>query len=69
MVRVKGFTTVNEYLWPFPNYDESSACVNRHLAQAGTACDFWEQTVTKIDKKFIVHIAQNLSRDFRIIYL
>jgi hypothetical protein len=28
---------------------ESSAYVKRHPGQAGTACDFWEQTVTLLE--------------------
>ena len=32
-----------------PKLRRSSACVNRHPAQAGTACDFWEQTVTLLE--------------------
>src|SRR5260370_7741513 len=32
-----------------PKLRRSSACVNRHPGQAGTACDLWEQTVTLLE--------------------
>jgi hypothetical protein len=33
-----------------PKLRQCSACVNRYPAQAGTACDFWEQTVTLLEE-------------------
>jgi hypothetical protein len=49
IMRVKRFTIRKRIPPAIPKLRRSSACVNRHPAQAGTACGFWEQTVTVLE--------------------
>jgi hypothetical protein len=48
-LRVKRFTIRKRIPPAIPKLRRSSTYVNRHPDQAGTARDFWEQTVTLLE--------------------